>query len=177
VIWWVLLTLFYLQKITPIFYSQFYLILLILFFNFLKEVDMSIQEVCTYEVVTTTKSTLIKEAAKLMKKNNIGNIVVVESEKPVGILTDRDIVTKVFADDKDANGIRVSDVMSSNLLVLKKDQGIKEAIDAMCNKGVRRAPIVDDNNKLCGIATVDDLLPLIANELHSVAKLVCKQVD
>jgi CBS domain-containing protein len=140
---------------------------------------MSIRKICTCEVVKAVKSMPAKEAAKIMKKNNIGAIVVVENEtnsKVVGILTDRDIVVKVFAENIDAKNICVGDVMSNDLLVLKQHQGINEAIEMMCAKGVRRAPIVDDGGKLCGIAVVDDLLLLIADELSSLAKLVRKQI-
>lgn len=140
---------------------------------------MSIRKICACEVVKAAKSLSIKEAAKLMKKNNIGNIIVVENEtndEPIGILTDRDIVVKIFADEIDVKNICVGDVMSNDLLVLKQHQGVNEAIEMMCAKGVRRAPIVDENYKLCGIATVDDLLLLVADELNSLAKLVRKQI-
>ncbi len=140
---------------------------------------MSIHKICTAKVITAVKSMPIQEAAMLMKKNNIGDIVVIESKtnnKPIGILTDRDIAMKIVADGVDAKTICVGDVMSSDLLVLKKHQGINEAIEMICAKGVRRAPIVDDNDKICGIAAVDDLLILVSDELSSLAKLVRKQI-
>jgi CBS domain-containing protein len=140
---------------------------------------MSIRKLCTANVVTAVKSMPVKEAARLMKENNIGNVVVVENEtdnRPVGILTDRDIVIKILADEVDVENICVGDVMTEDLLILKQHQSINEAVEMMCAKGVRRAPIIDGDNKLCGIAAADDLLILIADELNSLARLVGKQI-
>lgn len=140
---------------------------------------MTIAKLGKHEVITATKTMSLHEAAKLMKQNNIGDIVVVNNEidkKPIGILTDRDIVTKVIADEVDANQVCVGDVMSADLLVLNKQQSINKSLEMMCEKGVRRAPIVDNNNQICGITAVDDLFILIANELACISKLVHKQI-
>lgn len=140
---------------------------------------MSIRKICTHEVIKAAKSMSIKEVARLMKKNNIGTVVIVENEtdsKPIGILTDRDLTIKILAEDIESKDVRIGDIMSNDLLILKKHQGINEAIEMMCAKGVRRAPVVDENYNLCGIAVVDDLLLLIADELNSLAKLVRKQI-
>jgi len=143
------------------------------------EEDMSIRDLCECYVLTTSKDTSIYEAAQLMKKNNVGNVVVVDKEnsnKPVGILTDRDIVIKIVADDGDARKISVGDAMTENLLVLRSFQGLNDALNMMCAKGVRRAPIVDSENNIVGIATADDLLILIAKEINKLAYLINKQV-
>lgn len=140
---------------------------------------MPIGKVFERDMVTAIRDTSIFDAAKLMKLHEIGDVVVVDKEVggiPIGIVTDRDLVTKVIADEADPYEVTVGDVMSEDLLILKRHQGIREALEMMCAKGVRRAPIVDDNNQLVGIITVDDLILLIADELGSVAKLVRKQV-
>jgi CBS domain-containing protein len=140
---------------------------------------MSIRDICETVVVTTPKDTSVYEAAQLMKKQNVGNVVVVDkqnSSKPVGIITDRDVVMKIVADDGDAKKVTVGDAMTENLLVLKSNQGLNEALNMMGAKGVRRAPIVDENNSIVGIATVDDLLILIAKEVNKLAYLISKQV-
>jgi CBS domain-containing protein len=141
---------------------------------------MSIKAICECDVVTVDKEASIHDTAKIMKKYNVGNVVVVDSiennNKPIGIITDRDIVIKIVADEGDAKQICAGDAMSEDLLVLKSYQGIQEALDMMSAKGVRRAPIINDENKLVGIATVDDLFMLIAEEANSLAKLIRKQV-
>ncbi|MCD6045246.1 MAG: histidine kinase [Gammaproteobacteria bacterium] len=138
---------------------------------------MSIYKIVSREVVRVYKTDSIYEATKLMKENNVGDVIVVnkESNTPIGILTDRDIVIKIVFDEVNPRDVCVADLMSSNLLILEKHQSINECVEMMCAKGVRRAPIVDENNKLCGIATIDDLIILLADELSSLAKLVRKQ--
>lgn len=140
---------------------------------------MTIGSHCKHAVITTAKDTSVYDAAKLMKKHNIGNIVVVDKTNggtPIGIFTDRDIAMRIVADEVDPRNLTVGDAMSQDLLVLQEHQHLQEAIDMMCTKKVRRAPIVDKNNKIIGIATVDDLLLLFADELGSLAKLIRGQV-
>ena len=142
---------------------------------------MSIKHICERDVVTTTKNASIYEVAKLMKKHNVGNVVVIDNQvitnKPIGILTDRDIAMKIVAEDVDARQISAGDIMADNLLLLHANQSINEAIDMMCAKGVRRAPISDDTHKVIGIASIDDLFILLAEEMGSLSKLIRKQVD
>lgn len=140
---------------------------------------MSIGTICKCDVVTITKDASIQEAAQLMKENNIGDVIVVETQekldKPIGIVTDRDIIIDVVADKKNAENIQVGDVMSENLLVLNNNQSIEDALKMMQEKGVRRAPIVSNEQKIVGIATFDDLFKLLVGEINSLAKLIEKQ--
>lgn len=141
---------------------------------------MTISKLGTSNVIKIESTATVVAAAKLMRKHNIGNIVVVENEEtdePVGILTDRDIAVEIVANEIDPQALCVADVMNRDLLVLKNYRGIQEALDMMSAKGVRRAPIVNDANKIVGIASIDDLLILIADELGSLAKLVRKQIE
>ncbi len=140
---------------------------------------MTIGSHCKHIVITAAKDTSVFDVAKLMKKHNIGNIVVVDETNggmPIGILTDRDIAMRIVADEVDPKRLTVGDAMSQDLLVLHEHQHIQEAVDMMCAKSVRRAPVVDKNNKIIGITTVDDLLLLFSDQLGSLAKLVRKQV-
>src|SRR5690242_17221736 len=109
---------------------------------------MSIGQACRCKVVAVFSETTVSQAAKMMKENNIGDIVIVNGDnKPVGIITDRDIVIKVIADGANVDDLCVSDMMSEDLLVLKDYQSIQEALAMMCAKRVRRAPIVDSYEK------------------------------
>lgn len=137
---------------------------------------MSLAKICKKPIVTISDDASLINAALAMKQNNIGDVIVIKNDKPVGILTDRDIVIKVAANDVAFADIKVSDVMSGQLLLLKAEQEVKEAINAMREKGVRRAPVIDEQNKLIGIATVDDLLILLAGELKELSDIVAGQV-
>ena len=140
---------------------------------------MSISSICQNDVSMVSTRDSIQEAAKLMKAKNVGCVVVVKDvsndRKPEGMLTDRDIAIKLAADGVNVNTITVGDVMSSAVVTIPRTENIKAVIDTMHIKGVRRAPIVDENNKVCGIITMDDLFMLLAEELNDLKKLVYKQ--
>jgi CBS domain-containing protein len=141
---------------------------------------MPIKDFIQTDVVIVAKDASLQEIAKQMKSNKIGAIIVVnhaeQDKTPCGIITDRDIAVKMIADDVAANQLKAEDVMSQDLLLIKSNQGVQEVINAMKEKGVRRAPVVDENNKLTGIITLDDLIRLLAGELKSLAELINQQL-
>lgn len=140
---------------------------------------MAIAEICNTDVVTIPSNTSIIEAAKLMRDKKVGSVVVIKTqgknETPVGILTDRDIVNRIIAAKGSLEQSKVEDALSSDLLILEKNNGIKEAIDAMSAKKVRRAPVVDEEGKLCGIVSADDFFVLLSEELKSLGSLIGDQ--
>ncbi len=140
---------------------------------------MIVLEACNREVFTLEQEENLIEAAKLMRQHHIGDVVVVKMKDnrriPVGIITDRDIVIEVVATDLDPNVITVGDIMPQNLLVVKEDADIYQAIQLMANKGVRRLPVINNKAELVGILSLDDLLELTANFIGNFAKLVTKE--
>ena len=117
--------------------------------------------------------TTIKEIAQIMHDKNVGSVVVVDKErKPIGIVTDRDIVIRVINEDLNPAQIYVDDVISSNILTLREDMGLIEALEYMKGKGVRRFPVVDSEGKLVGIITVDDIVRLLGKELADIANII-----
>ena len=141
---------------------------------------MSIEQYITPNVVMASEDTSLEQIARLMKQENVGAIVIVKNKEtdptPTGILTDRDIVTKLLAEDATIKQVSVKNIVTHDLLVIRQDQGVREVIRALTEKGVRRAPVVDANNKVIGIITLDDLLLLIIEELHYLAGLIKKQI-
>lgn len=137
---------------------------------------MPISEICNREVVIVQAGNNILEAAQLMRRHHVGNVVVVEDRGgvriPVGILTDRDLVMEILAQDIAPSGITVGEIMVSELASVKEGIGVFDAIEYMRSKGVRRLPVVANNGGLVGIITLDDLLELLAEELLDLAKLV-----
>lgn len=137
---------------------------------------MPISEICNREVVIVQRDSSILEAAQLMRQHHVGDVLVVEDRKgvrvPLGIITDRDLVVEIMAPELDPVVITVSDIMVPDLVTVKKDTGVFEAIQYMRAKGVRRLPVVDDSGGLIGILTLDDLLELLAEELLALSKLV-----
>jgi CBS domain-containing protein len=136
---------------------------------------MTIRALCRRVVVTIHRQATVEDAARLMRSTHIGDVVVVDAEDtrvPVGIITDRDIVVEVIAQGLAVARTLVGSVMSSPVLTLREDNGFLEALDKMSKRGVRRAPVVDQEGRLRGLISVDDLVPLLARELSKVGTLI-----
>lgn len=137
---------------------------------------MSVGEVCKREVVFVSKDNTVVEAAKLMREHHVGALVVTESEEgnphPLGVLTDRDIVVEIIAEDLKIENLLVGDVMSFELATIGEDDGISEAIKMMKGRGVRRIPVLNSAGGLVGIFAVDDMIELLAEELSDIGQLL-----
>lgn len=108
----------------------------------------------TKDVLTVDVNKTIVEAAVLMSQSDVGDLVVVENNTPVGIVTERDFVRRVLAVGK-STSTKVSEIMSTPLRVIDPEAPIKEAARRMVNKGIRRLVVIKDN-KLVGIVTTTD---------------------
>ncbi len=140
---------------------------------------MSIGAICNRDVVIVDKNDSIVEAAHRMREHHVGALVVVEHREglaaPVGVVTDRDIVVEIIGENVPLGSVKVSDVMSLDLLTARENDGIWETVQRMRLKGVRRVPVVNDKGGLVGIVAVDDLLDLLADELSGLAKIVGRE--
>lgn len=121
------------------------------------------------EVVTVSPSAPITEAALSMREEDIGALVVVDDEgRPVGIITDRDIVVSVVANSKNPLEILVEKVMTKKLIVVQEDASIFEILKILAKNNIRRVPVMR-RGKLVGIVSVDDLIVIITTELSNLA--------
>ena len=140
---------------------------------------MSVGEMCNREVVVVGKGETVAEAVRLMRRHHVGDVVVVEVQGdvrlPVGMLTDRDIVIEILAEDVALNSVVVEDVMSFELLTAREDEEMLDVLDRMRSRGVRRVPIVNAAGGLVGILTVDDMLELMAEYLGDLTRLVKRE--
>ncbi len=139
---------------------------------------MSIGEFCTRTVVMAEKNTNIVELAQLMRKHHVGDVVVVEKHVdrmlPVGIITDRDIVVELIAEEVDIESVTAGDLMSTELITATQKEGIWDTLQLMRSQGIRRLPVVNEEGFLEGILTVDDLIKLLADELNILAKIASR---
>ncbi|WP_020674586.1 CBS domain-containing protein [Geopsychrobacter electrodiphilus] len=137
---------------------------------------MLVSEFCNRQVVIIDQEATILDAAKLMRVEHVGDLVVVdnrhERQVPIGILTDRDIVVRVVAEEIDLDRISVGDAMSYELHSINEQFGLQETLEKMRHHGVRRLPVVDAEGALVGIITSDDLTELIAEQLNNLVLLV-----
>ena len=136
---------------------------------------MPVGEICNREVVVAERTTTIVEAARLMRRYHVGDLVVVDEVQgrrvPVGMVTDRDLVVEVIAREQPFASCTVSAVMSATVVCVPETAGVIEAIQLMRSHGVRRLPVVDANGALVGILAADDLLDLLAEELSALARI------
>lgn len=139
---------------------------------------MSVGELCSRKVTVVHRDDSVMAAARQMREQHVGDVVVVEEagdqRKPVGILTDRDIVLELVAKGIDLNGVSVGDAMSFDLFTLPQDMDLLEAVGEMRARAVRRAPIVDKAGHLVGILSVDDVLGILAELIVDLSCLVTK---
>lgn len=142
---------------------------------------MSVGEICNREVFTVDKKATIVDAAKLMRKYHAGSLVVVdeaaEVKKPLGIVTDRDLVIEILAKDIPLEELSVGDIMGPELLIAREGDGIWETILRMRAMGVRRLPVVttEEDHTLVGILSMDDLLQFLSGELSDLTKLISRE--
>ena len=136
-------------------------------------------EICSREVVYATRDTTVQAAAKLMRHYHVGTVVVVDEMSggrlPIGIVTDRDVVVEVNAVDLNPNVITVGDIMAPDLVTVREDEGLLEAMEIMRFKGVRRLPVVDRAGGLVGIISIDDLLEVLSEEMTGMTRIVGRE--
>ena len=137
---------------------------------------MSLARVCRKEVVTISPDTNLLEVAKLLRSQHVGSVVVVEEHRPVGILTDRDIIMKVVAQEKDPKAIRAYEIMTTNPALININLDPLDATRIMWDRGLRRLPVVDENRHLLGILTLDDVLGLLGRETENLAEAVHSEI-
>ena len=134
---------------------------------------MAVRAICNPNVATVPRGTDITAAAKLMRQEHVGDLIVTEIvddvNKPVGILTDRDIVVEVVAKSINPVEVTVGDAMSGDILTINEDNSVGRALRFMSEAGVRRAPVVSQSGDLVGVLALDDVVDHIAAQLSDVA--------
>lgn len=133
-------------------------------------------DICNRIVVVAERSTTLLAAAERMREQHVGCLVVVEpgpsGRTVVGLLTDRDIVTGVIAKALDPSKLRVEDVMSTDVVTARESEAFADLLTQMRSKGLRRLPVTDVNGLLVGLVTLDDLLEILAEQMHTVVQAI-----
>jgi len=139
---------------------------------------MTISHVMSKSVISIDSTMTINEAAKMMEDAKVGAVIVMENNKPVGIVTDRDFAIKVVAHAYQISS-PVKQIMSSPLVSINSDETVRAAGDLMHARGVRKLPVIE-NETVVGIITATDIVNLLAVSVeedlrdmyfHSVAKI------
>ena len=139
---------------------------------------ITIADVMTKSVISVDASMTVNEAAKMMEDAKVGAVVVMKDNTPVGIVTDRDFAVKIVAHAYQIT-TPVKQIMSSPLFSINSDESVRIAADLMHDRGIRKLPVIDDDN-VVGMITATDIVNLLAvcveedmrdMYYHSVAKI------
>jgi CBS domain-containing protein len=133
---------------------------------------MSLEELIRRPVHALPPSADCATCAELMRDRDIGSVVVAEDNKPLGIVTDRDLVTRVMAAAKDPRATLLGDVMSRYPAFLSVERSLDEAVRTMRDLGVRRIPVVSAEGFLSGMLSLDDALMVIARQVGELGEAV-----
>ncbi len=111
----------------------------------------------------------VKEAAKIMREKDVGSLIIENNNFLLGILTEQGIVHKIVSRGKNPEEILVEDIMKSKIVTINPNDNIDYAMSLMLTRNIRQLPVVDEDNKLVGIITRNDIVkvqPAILNILH-----------
>ncbi len=139
--------------------------------------ELRVGDIMTKEVTTVPVGETLSDVAKLMKKHEIGSVIVVDAKSgkhAKGIITERDIIHKILARKKDPYGIKVEKIMTSPLRVVRPETTIEDAAKAMRENGIKRLPVVNDENELVGILSEGDIMrifPVVVDLIEEKASL------
>jgi CBS domain-containing protein len=123
------------------------------------------------DVTTASKDTSVRDLARTMLEEELGDLVIAEDDRPVGIVTDRDIALAVAQHD-DFDGLTAADVMTPDPVTIHEDATAVDLPARMAEGRVRRIPVVDDDGVLVGIATLDDVVATAGEMLKDVATVI-----
>lgn len=136
-------------------------------------------DICIREVVCAERDLSIQGAAQLMRTRHVGDLVIIErtpqGARPIGIVTDRDLVVEVLAENIDSRRLTVGDIVVDELITAPEDQSVFDTVEQMQRYGIRRLPVIDKQGCLLGIITADDLFELLMMELAELSKGLARE--
>lgn len=125
-----------------------------------------VREVMNSPVITASPDETAKEAAERMTECRVGSVIVIEGDKPVGIVTDGDLVSKVVAKGRKPDEVKVREIMSGPLVTIKDETNVTEAARLMRKAGVKRLGVIH-NHKLVGIVSISDVIS-VTPEIYAI---------
>ena len=134
---------------------------------------MTVGRICTRTTHLADPHETVRTAARRMEDVNVGTLVVLDvNRRPIGIVTDRDLVLRCVARGLDPDETTVSQVMSAPPRCVVETAPIEDAMAILRRASVRRLPVVDDDGRLEGIVSVDDVVELLVEELEHLGRIV-----
>lgn len=138
---------------------------------------MSLVHLMTKEITSLPETATALDAAKYMTDMNVGSVIITdEKNKPVGIITDRDITTKIVATEKDPKTVKLKDIMCSPVVTIHVGKDLIDATKLMGEYWVRRLPVVNDEGKVAGVLSLDDVLIFLSQEIQNIANALKREI-
>lgn len=134
---------------------------------------LSVKEVQSHDVYWLEPKATVQEAAEMMLKNNISSITIEEDARPVGIITERDIVQRVIAAKKDPQKVTCKDVMTSPMLTTRPDVDLGAALQKMIKGSVKRLVVIDDSFHAIGMISYTDIINVSPALLDMLSMETC----
>jgi len=137
---------------------------------------MNVSDVMTRAVTYVAEDTSLVDVSCIMRQDHVGDVVVTRmgasGNRPVGILTDRDIVIQVVAEDVPLSSVTAGDAMTRELVTVVETASLSEAASLMGQHGIRRLPVTDTQGQLIGVLSMDDVLAQLGILLENLADVV-----
>jgi signal-transduction protein with cAMP-binding, CBS, and nucleotidyltransferase domain len=135
---------------------------------------MRVRDVAVRPPVTVPSDASVRDAARAMAAGGVGSVIVVDGDRPVGVVTDRDLVVRSMARDLPVDA-RVDAVMSMGVVAVDHDADVGDAVRIFGTHAFRRLPVVE-GHRVVGVVAVDDLLISLTNQLADVTRGLSAQV-
>ena len=136
---------------------------------------MFVGKYCDKKISTLTQDSSILDAAQVMRKNHVGEVIIVEKKMgnviPVGLITDRDLVVEILAMEIDIETINLGCIMCIELVTVNYDSSLNKALEIMQHHGIRRAPVVGNNGELIGIINIEAVIKVLSQDMAKILKL------
>ena len=134
---------------------------------------LKVKDVMVTNIITIEAGATARKAAELMNRHDIGCMIVVNYEKPIGIVTERDMLKRVMLQGRDPRRARISLIMSKPLITVSPETDLREAINLMTERRIKKLPVVEDGN-LRGLLSITDIVRSLAYFEHVVASLCAR---
>jgi CBS domain-containing protein len=133
---------------------------------------MPVEDIARTDVMTAGRDQSAGNLATVMKEENVGSVIIETDDRPVGIVTDRDLVMEVLEPRADPKGTTAEAVMTETPVTVDAEAGVFDAIRTLHENAVRRLPVVDGDGEVAGIVTLDDLVVMLSDELDSLGDVI-----
>jgi CBS domain-containing protein len=135
---------------------------------------MKIKDIMTKEIACVDSKSTAADAAKKMKDQNVGSVLVIDQNQLQGLVTDRAIATKAVAEEKDPRSLPVTDIMTKEIIGCSEDDDVFDVLQAMGKNQIRRLPVVNEQSQLVGVVSMADIAQQMRTGMDSMFDEISK---